>query len=36
VDSKFGNFWGGLCFLESAGAFEVGLWKNISVATKEN
>jgi hypothetical protein len=29
VDSKYGSLWGGWCSLEPAGAFGVGLWKNI-------
>jgi hypothetical protein len=29
VDSKYGSLWGGWCSLVPAGAFKVGLWKNI-------
>jgi hypothetical protein len=29
MDSKYGNLWGEWCSLEPAGAFGVGLWKNI-------
>jgi len=29
VDSKYGSSWGGWCSLELAGAYGVGVWKNI-------
>jgi hypothetical protein len=35
VDSKFGSLWGGWCSLEPAGAFGVGLWKNIRKGQEE-
>lgn len=35
MDSKFGSLWGGWCSLEPAGAFGVGLWKNIRKGLEE-